>query len=235
MLLARMRFGSARFVANQYIVEFGSTSIRVADHVCPPSFERWTTPRSPGTSLPLATKITSGSSAFTATPRQYDTWSRSADLGNACSVQVAPSSALVKIPSGVVTWIFELRPALTATPWTSVLLSLGPSCGRCVQLSPPSRLRNTPPSSTPAQTLRWSRGSITRFVTLGGPMGHSSAILMDNFSHRLPPSVERKTVGGLVPTRMTSESAGSSAMDQICIPRIGDSSSVKLIPLSSLR
>src|SRR5229473_664886 len=56
MLLARMMFGSARFVATQCIVEFGSTGR------CAASFERWIVPLSQGTSCPLATKITSVSS-----------------------------------------------------------------------------------------------------------------------------------------------------------------------------
>jgi hypothetical protein len=68
-----------------------------------------------------------------------------------------------------------------------------------LRVSPPSRLRNTPSISTPAQTVRWSSGSTITLVTTDVPMEHSRAMSTANFSQRCPPSRERQTAAGRVP------------------------------------
>src|SRR5208283_645481 len=140
---------------------------------------------------PLPTNITSGSSALSVTPRQYEIVSRSANFGKPCSDQLSPSSRLIQTPSGVEATSLRLLPVASASPWRSWLSILSPSGGNRVQVSPPSRLRNTPSISTPTKTVLGSLGSTRIFVTLGAPAKHSLAIGTASFSQLLPPSFDR--------------------------------------------
>ena len=104
-----------------------------------------------------------------------------------------------------------------------------------LQLSPPSVLRRTPSTSTPAQTTFGSDGSTVSAVTRGTPtFGHSSTISTGSFCQLRPPSVERNSPAGRVPAKIMSGLVGSIAMRQTSIAFIGESSRAKLWPPSRL-
>ena len=66
-------------------------------------------------------------------------------------------------------------------------------------------------------------------------MAHSWAMDADSFSQLLPRSLERNRNGGLVPTKIVPVSAGSTAIDQMLSPSMGESNFSQLSPESSLR
>ena len=53
-------------------------------------------------------------------------------------------------------------------------------------------------------------------------MWHSWAICTGSFIQLEPPSRERKSAAGLIPTKIVWVSIGSMAMDQIGMPSMGD-------------
>src|SRR5438128_9750043 len=114
-------------------------------------------------------------------------------------------------------------------------MGLSPSGGKWVQEAPSSRLTKTPSISTPTHIVRESSGSTTILVTFGAPAKHSLAIGAESFSQLFPASLERNTLGGLVPASSISGLAGCQEVDQICIPSIGESTSSQVAPLSLLR
>jgi hypothetical protein len=86
----------------------------------------------------------------------------------------------------------------------------------------------------PAQMVWWSLGSTIILVVRGMPTGQGMVTPNDKVCHVLPPSRERKA-SGLVPTKMVSESVGSTVTDQIWIPSMGDSNFSQVPPAFSLR
>ena len=145
---------------------------------------------------------------------------------------MAPSSRLAKISRGVLTSTVFSSPRLKAMPWMSGLVM---PCSTWVQESPPSLLTYTPSISTPAMMVLLSTGSTSRAVTRGSPMAHSWAMLASSLSQVAPPSRLRNRLAGAVPTYMLLELDGSTAMDQIFRPSMGESSLLQCIPESSLR
>jgi hypothetical protein len=146
--------------------------------------------------------------------------------------QFSPPSPLAKISLGVVvsTLLAPLR--LIVTSWMS-----GSGTPRSIlfQVSPPSRLRRTPSTSTPAQTWRGLAGSTASAVTRGTrTFGHSSAMSTVSCRQLRPLSFERYSAAGRVPAKMMLGFVGSTAIFHTSREFIGDSSRVKLCPPSTL-
>ena len=126
----------------------------------------------------------------------------------------------MKISLGVLVITSDGAPRVTTMSWMSgsqmpspVSASPMAVAPMAVQLSPPSRLRRTPSTSMPAQTMRLSLGSMTKAVARGSrTLGQLSAKGTFIFSHVRPASRVRKKALGPQPAITVLGSLGSTAM-----------------------